>query len=209
MLSIESKTIPMTTYMVTEILQRPDLHSRICKELQQVMTFIPKKGSLELDHAKLENLPLLLSVYCECLRFHSPNHEAWQLKQDVKLNDSTLKAGSVFLCPSYLANQYYGIWDSAKHPVDSFWPERFLNERPYYLGMHFPHGGGSAISSERHYAKQEILSAVAVVLAKFDFQVVSSADNGRGVVKSTRKTERENDTMTRAEPDMRVRLRRR
>ncbi|KAI9164115.1 Cytochrome P450 monooxygenase calL [Paramyrothecium foliicola] len=191
--SINSNAIPMTSWIVIEILRRPETLARIKAEIATVV----RKDGLNaetkpadmpplIDIAELKKLPLLNSVYMECLRLRSSVFVVRKLRESIELDGYVLKEGNLVLAPSYLAHNDATVWSSPFHPPDEFWPERFIKQSSgstqagISTGKFFPYGGGTAMCPGRNYAKQEILSAVALFFAFFDVTPVNFVErNGK------------------------------
>jgi cytochrome P450 len=92
------------------------------------------------------------------------------MKQDMEFEGYVLKAGNAVIAPTWLGHRDESVWSTPDHPSDQVWPERFLNLDSIKPGDFFPFGTGVATCPARNYAKQEILSAVALMLFKFEIQ---------------------------------------
>ncbi|KAF5633650.1 cholesterol 7-alpha-monooxygenase [Fusarium tjaetaba] len=169
--SINSNAIPMTSWIIIEILRRPEIFKRIQEEISTVF----EKNTKHVDIVVLKKLPLLNSVYFECLRLRSSVFVVRKLRHSIELDGYTLKEGNLVLAPSYLAHNAPEVWSSASHPPEEFWPERFIKKGNSGIsaGNYFPYGGGAAMCPGRNYAKQEILSAVVLFFAHFEIEPLS------------------------------------
>jgi cytochrome P450 len=172
----------MTSWVIIEILRRPELFQRIKSEIATVVDqdqIAKRRANPDdtkhplIDIAGLKKLPLLNSVYMECLRLRSSVFVVRKLRTSIELDGYTLKEGNLVLAPSYLAHNDPDIWSSSMHSPGEFWPERFLKESSggsqsgISAGKYFPYGGGTAMCPGRYYAKQEILCAVTLFFALF------------------------------------------
>ncbi|KAK3944594.1 cytochrome P450, partial [Diplogelasinospora grovesii] len=201
--------IPMTAYMLIEMVRDPSLLQRIRAEIQDAMVFQGQgqgqgqggqQASLgKVDIAALTKLPLLNSVYSECLRLRSSIPISRRLRQDIDIDGYTLKKDNFILAPSWLSHMEESVWGPGKggassnnitcttktsnqqqqqqhhHPgAREFWAERFLqmeaSKTKIKLGDYCPYGGGSVICPGRFFAKHEILAAVAMVVTRFDLE---------------------------------------
>jgi cytochrome P450 len=96
-----------------------------------------------------------------------------EIRNDIDLDGFRLKAGNLIMAPSFLAHQDPSVWSFPGYPAHEFWPKRFYGRKMNVdAGSYFPYGGGKATCPGRYYAKQEILAAVALFLASFDFEVL-------------------------------------
>ncbi|PGH00652.1 hypothetical protein AJ80_09142 [Polytolypa hystricis UAMH7299] len=173
--AINANAIPMTAYMLIEMVRNPSLLQRIRSEVQTAM--VPGKESssaLAVDIEKLSSLPLLNSVYNECLRLRSSIPISRRLRVDVEIDGYTLKANNFILAPSWVSHINEDVWAHSGHPASEFWAERFLEKksRKVKLGDYCPYGGGNVICPGRFFAKHEILAAVALVVTFYDMEFV-------------------------------------
>ena len=173
--AINANAIPMTAYMLIEMVREPSLLHRIRSEVETAMVSGTKPGrALDIDIGKLVSLPLLNSVYSECLRLYSSIPISRRLREDIEIDGYLLKADNFILAPSYLSHMNDEVWARSGHPAHEFWAERFMlkETRQVKLGDYCPYGGGNVICSGRFFAKHEILSAVAMVVTMYDMTFV-------------------------------------
>jgi hypothetical protein len=76
-------------------------------------------------------------------------------------------------------------------------------------GNYFPYGGGTAACPGRYYAKQEILAAVALVIAKFDFEPMHFVNGDDTISDRGPRVGTEARGVARIDRDLLVRMRRR
>ncbi|KAK1635793.1 cytochrome P450 [Colletotrichum phormii] len=189
--AINANAVPMTAYMLFEMVRDPQLLSRIRAEVKTAMVVGTNTASvLDIDITKLAALPLLNSVYNECLRLRSSIPISRRLRQDIEIDGYTLKKDNFILAPSWLSHIDEAVWAFPGHPARDFWAERFLQPemRKVKLGDYCPYGGGGVICPGRFFAKHEILAAVAMMVTTFDMEFVrwshldgSPADRGPGM----------------------------
>ncbi|KAK7949257.1 uncharacterized protein PG986_010143 [Apiospora aurea] len=192
--AINANAVPMTAYILFELARDPALLQRVRSEIRVGGVFPRGVGALgEVDIAALVKLPLLNSVYSECLRMRSSIPISRRLREDVVIDGYTLKKDSFLLAPSWLSHMNEEVWaprssvspgSSAGKGVSNgkgnghipgaheFWAERFLqleaSKTKIKLGDYCPYGGGTVICPGRFFAKHEILAAVAMVVTRFD-----------------------------------------
>lgn len=165
----------MTAYMLIELARDPQLLERIRTEVTAALDPSTEKGLIcNIDINKLPTLPLLNSVYNECLRLRSSIPISRRLRQDIEIDGYTLRKNNFILAPSWLSHIDEAVWSFPGHPARNFWAERFLQPemRKVKLGDYCPYGGGSVICPGRFFAKHEILAAVAMVVTTFDMEFV-------------------------------------
>ncbi|KAK8086049.1 Cholesterol 7-alpha-monooxygenase [Apiospora phragmitis] len=194
--AINANAVPMTAYMLFELVRDPALLQRVRTEIRAGAVFPHGVGALhKVDIAALTRLPLLGSVYSECLRLRSSIPISRRLREDIVIDGYTLKKDSFLLAPSWLSHINEDVWTAPLAASSSatgskgripgaqeFWAERFLHleatKTKVKLGDYCPYGGGSVICPGRFFAKHEILAAVAMVVTRFDlgFEGYSSLD---------------------------------
>ncbi|KAK1980437.1 cytochrome P450 [Colletotrichum cereale] len=173
--AINANAVPMTAYMLIEMVRDPQLLRRVRAEVKPAMAFDPKATPMfNIDMGELSALPLLNSLYNECLRLRSSIPISRRLRQDVEIDGYTLKKGNFILAPSWVSHVNEAVWTFPGHPAREFWAERFLQPqmRKVKLGDYCPYGGGSVICPGRFFAKHEILAAVAMVVTTFEMEFV-------------------------------------
>lgn len=194
-----------------EIIRNRDLFHAIRNEASSAFT------NGELNIRKVVELPLLQSVYHECLRMHVAVNITRIVEEDMSLDGHTLKKGYLVQTPSWISHHDEGIWCAPDHPATEFWAERHLKyvestdesgnkititqfSMEGRLGGFFPFGqspltsptrtcgtehllkgGGIGICPGRHFAKQEIMSAIALIVVNFniEFEEYTMMDGSR------------------------------
>ena len=164
------------------LLQRPNVFEKVKEEISQVVNIDKDSNKLHLDTPALIALPWLLAVYTETLRLRVHFNVIREITQDIEIDGHILKAGHIVMAPTYIAHTADPSWTNEKFPVKEFYPERFLifDEKgltPKFSvgragGKMFPYGGGIYLCPGRHFAKQEIMTAIALVILRFDFEVL-------------------------------------
>lgn len=172
--------------MVIEAVQNDGLLKALREEISTaVLPDTTEPRQIEFDIAKLLSLPLLSSVLTETLRLRISTTPTRLLLNDLTVDGYVLKAGNCLMVPSWLAHTE-AQWSSEGHPATSFWPERFLertgsaNQKSKATsstpapspGTYFPFGGGSSMCPGRFFAKQEILTAVGIIILRFDIELI-------------------------------------
>jgi cytochrome P450 len=200
----------MASWVVIEILQRPSLYAEVQAELQQAIIIDRHSRKPKLNLQQLLVLPLLSSVYQECLRLRSSIMVVREIRNDIDIDGFKLKAGNLVMAPSFLAHQDPSVWSFPGYPAHEFWPKRFYGRKKNIdAGNYFPYGGGKATCPGRFYAKQEILTAVALLLASFDFEVLHFVNPDGSVSDRGPEVGNEARGVARIDRDLLVRMRRR
>lgn len=192
--AINANAIPMTAYMLIEMVRNPSLLQRIRSEVQTSMVPGGEPNSvLSIDIGKLSSMPLLNSVYSECLRLRSSIPISRRQREDVEIDGYTLRASNFIFAPSWLSYIDENVWAHSGHSAREFWAERFLEKemRKVKLGDYCPYGGGKFICPGRFFSKHEILAAVAMVVTLYDMDFVryskldgTSSERGPGMDKA-------------------------
>ncbi|KAG9235358.1 cytochrome P450 [Amylocarpus encephaloides] len=185
MIGINGNAIPVGCWILIESIRTPGLLEALREEIMTAVSIDEdNKESLILDIATLLSLPLLSSVYTETLRLRISTTPTRQLRNDLLVGGYVLKAGNHVMVPSWLAHTE-SQWSTPEHPASEFWAERFLGKtdadgnvgeppKSTQAGTFFPFGGGTSMCPGRFFAKQEILSGVAIMIAKFEIEFVEN-----------------------------------
>lgn len=196
-------TATTTFWTVLQIFAREDLLDEVRDEICRCVD----GGELSLEKLKT-TCPTLLAVVRECLRLGSDNYSVRLVKTDTELagGQYMLKAGSVVQIAGAVIHADRGIWGE---DVDVFNHKRFLKPpqtmngdvhaaegdgRPQVQqalsgGVHpaafRAFGGGKTLCPGRHFAINEILAFVAVIVLTFDIE----AADGSGRIAIPRKND--------------------
>ncbi|KAI0886387.1 putative cytochrome P450 [Annulohypoxylon maeteangense] len=227
MFGLNGNTLPLTAWALMEIIQDPKLFRETRNEVSQSFVIDEETNKLHIDIRKLLSLPLLSSIYIEVLRMHVSFNATRMAQQDIHMGGYHISKGSIIQSPSQIAHYDEDSWGVDGHPASQFWASRHLNytekvdkagtikQEPYFSikarpTSFFPYGGGHAMCPGRHFAKREIMMAIAMILTKFDIEFVEWSEfNGSTSHRSAR-----NDTRyagTAAMPpdrDMKIRWKR-
>ncbi|TKA64831.1 hypothetical protein B0A55_09157 [Friedmanniomyces simplex] len=175
----------------------PSILARVMKELREA-----EKTDGSLDIAVLVSQPLLQSLWTETLRLYTDVLVTRNLSEDLTLpldEDGRryvrLRKGDNVFAPSWLGHHDAAAWSSPGKPADSdFYAERFVVKdaktgRESFstagtAGKFFPFGGGKTVCPGRIFAKQEGLGALAMVLLRFDFEVLGFVDAKKNPTKT-------------------------
>ncbi|KAI0468869.1 cytochrome P450 [Xylaria cf. heliscus] len=183
---LNGNTLPIATWILMELVQDQKLAQLIRKEVSVAFTVDPNTGKHEIDIHKLLSLPRLLSVYTEVLRLHISFNATREVRQDISINNFSIAKGSLVQAPSQIVHYDEYVWGIDDHPASEFWAERHLEYvdetgdailEPHFLinarpTSFFPFGLGYALCPGRHFAKREILLAVAIIINKFEIEMI-------------------------------------
>ena len=186
--SANGNSIPGAFWMVAEVIRDPELLLSVRTTIEQSRVE-SEPGTLNFDFVKLCGEPLLQSIYAETLRLHvatfifrGPD------RKDLHLGDWRIPQDSALLVSSYSAQTDPKTWsasgDSYCPPANIFWAKRFLrktadkNVEFSLRGLSaawIPYGGGQRICPGRHFAKQEMIVSLAILLTLFDVEMIDAS----------------------------------
>jgi cytochrome P450 len=172
-----------------EIVRDPALFQAVRSEVLDTLVTDPATGTRSFDIQKLLALPLLQSIYIEAMRMHVSANITRQVTRPISLEGYHLAKGSLLQAPTGIAHYDETVWGKEGHPATEFWAERNIKyvEKVDADGQtmwtkefsmagrpsdFFPYGGGVSMCPGRHFAKQEIMLTLAMLVSRFDVEVV-------------------------------------
>lgn len=187
----------MAFWLMHSILHDPQAmsraHSAVSEHIIAVSVPTPLFSHLQFDASAMAASPYLSSLYTETLRLYSGTIVLRNVNgDDLELdNEWTIPKGSVVGLDSYLLNHKAEFWNCGTaeeyHLINTFWDRRHLYsctvpgghaEEHFSIGkaegIFVPYGGGHNMCPGRHLAKQEILVTMAILISKFDLELVQS-----------------------------------
>lgn len=189
---LSSNVIPATGWMLMHILNpnaNSELFGRVMAELKQA-----ERADGSVDVPTLINSPLLQSIWTETLRLSTDvlvtrnlaEDTTLPLDEDGKTFIQMRKGDSVF-APCWISQHDPRTWHDDRALPEEFCADRFLAPDPENPGQQifsmagtngkfFPFGGGRTICPGRVFAKQEGIGALAMILLRFDFEVLGFLD---------------------------------
>ncbi|KAK8066879.1 hypothetical protein PG997_013626 [Apiospora hydei] len=226
-LGLNSNTVAVCTWVMMELAKDPILLQEVREEVSRaVITTGPDSGQLNCQ--QLLALPLLQSVFTECLRLHIRVLITRTSTEPVTVSGYHLPKGSYFQAPTQAAHLDETAWGRPGHPASGFWARRHLKEvtvkddtgspvkkTEFYLsgapGEFFPYGGGISRCSGQGFAKHEIPLVVGLMVTKFDLEFVGWIKHDGSASDRPAKDDAAYANAVAALPDrdMKVRLRRR
>ncbi|KAJ7267023.1 cytochrome P450 [Mycena haematopus] len=177
-------TTTSTFWIVLQLFADPELLRTVRGEIETVLTTSnddTAQALLAIDDLK-NKCPMLSAVYRECLRLNSDNNSVRVVKEDTLLSGRWFLAkDSVVQIAGGVMHADSAIWGS---DADTFDPKRFLGqqsadmgkERQVHPAAFRAFGGGKTLCPGRHFAMNEILSFVALVVLQLD---ITGDDGGR------------------------------
>ena len=192
--ALSSNVIPITGWMLMHILDPKGDRTLLGRVLTELRRAEKPDGSV--DVPTLVSSALLQSMWTETLRLYTDalvTRNATQdtvlpLDEDGKTFIQLRKGDNIFI-PTIIGHRDPEAWADDRFPVDTFYADRFLHPDPenpdrqvftmISSGKFYPWGGGRTICPGRVFAKQEALGALAMVLLRFDFDVLGYVDEKR------------------------------
>ncbi|KAF8187069.1 cytochrome P450 [Mycena galopus ATCC 62051] len=171
-------TTTSTFWIVLQLFADAELLRTVREEIEAILTSDNDAQTLAIDDLK-NKCPVLSAVYRECLRLNSDNNSVRVVKEDTLLSDRWFLAkDSVVQIAGGVIHADSAIWGS---DVDTFDHKRFLDkekgkERQVHPAAFRAFGGGKTLCPGRHFAMNEILSFVALVVLQLD---ITGEDGGR------------------------------
>ncbi|KAF3356191.1 hypothetical protein VdG1_06519 [Verticillium dahliae VDG1] len=175
---LNSNSIPITIWAIFELVKDPELFAAARKEADSVIVK-DNDGKKYIDILKLAKLPLLQAIYLECMRLHVLISITREVVQKTTICGYELPRGRMVQAPTSLAGLDEGVWARDGHPATEFWPGRHIrtNDQGHEefvftakSSEFFPYGGGVSMCAGRHFAKQEIMFTIALLVSRFDVE---------------------------------------
>ncbi|KAK1525903.1 uncharacterized protein CCOS01_08321 [Colletotrichum costaricense] len=187
---INANTIPITTWAMIELLRDQKLFQAVRSEALETLNVDPVTGKRSFNVSKLISMPLMQSIYTECMRLHVSIALSREVVETTTLHGFRLEKGSIIQAPTHFVHLDEQIWSQEGHSASEFWAERHLKhvkkveegtdrlttEKQFVLAGKtndfIPFGGGPSMCPGRFFAKQEILLTIAILVTKFDMEFV-------------------------------------
>lgn len=206
-----------TFWIVLQIFADPNLLSGVRSELESILARDDKdsgdiSATLSINDVK-SKCPLLIAVYRECLRLNSDNNSIRVVKESTLLADRYFLAkDAVVQIAGGVIHADESTWGAN---VNTFDPGRYLGEqqsrsqtgsakdggkdkeagkntkgkeRQIHPAAFRAYGGGKTLCPGRHFAMNEILSFVTLVVLQFDMEP-AVGDGADGRIKVPRKND--------------------
>ena len=163
------------------MLHSPKLLSAIRAEVTDVVASCDSnsESSVECAARLTASCPLLVALYHEVLRLVTSSISVRNVAVDVPIGGKILRKDGRVIIPyrQTLFDQEVFGGDAKEFNVDRFLGNKSLAGNPSYR----PFGGGTTYCPGRMLAKAEVITAVAVAVARFDMELVTpSKAHGQG-----------------------------
>ncbi len=162
-------------WMALHTFARPELLQEVREELEKcVDDKMVKRISVE----RIKNeCPLLFAIYRETLRLQSDSFSSRAVTADTLLaGQYFLKKDSVLLISGGIMHQLKDIWGD---DAGEFNPRRFMEvmrSKDIHPAAFRAFGGGSTLCPGRHFAANEVLVLVALIILQFEFQPTAGGE---------------------------------
>lgn len=181
--------IPTIFEFVFAIIRSPSLLARCKAEMVRALISNSQPGSesIDFDPSILIKQPLLQSVLYEVLRMKASSLIGRTARDDFQVGDYTIPKGSMALVSAHLEHMNKAVWETrpgaSGHPVEEFWPERFLDNgtlgqtkeddaRSMSMkgldGSFIPFGLGYNMCPGRHFAMRAVLCTAARFVHRYE-----------------------------------------
>jgi cytochrome P450 len=175
--------------MLMEIIKDASLLDAVRDEVEMAIIIDPETSKRTFDIQKLVALPLLQSMFTETLRLYINFNITRDVKKSITLDGYEISKGSMLQAPMMVSHYDEAVWGAPGHPAHEFWAERHIKyvdetnesgatsrKRVYSIAgratSYFPFGGGANMCPGRQLAKYEVILSVAVIVSKFDIDLV-------------------------------------
>ncbi|KAI0870924.1 cytochrome P450 [Hypoxylon argillaceum] len=179
-----------TFWILLQIFADPQLLSLVREEVTQILRKenpsdkAEGQGNYKISITDLKDrCPMLVAVYRECLRLGSDTYSTRMVKENTLLVDRYfLRKGAVVQIAGGVIHADQLIWGDN---VEDFNPGRFLEpkhqsgnakQNQIHPAAFRAFGGGKTLCPGRHFAMNEILSLVSLIVLMFD---IESPDGGK------------------------------
>jgi cytochrome P450 len=171
-------SVPATFWSLYHIYSQASLLAEIREQVSEYVHITAKLSgglSRQVDISQvIAGCPLLVSLVQETLRMQSTNASGRAVLEDTWIdNQYFLKKDSILLIPSAELHNNAAIWGST---FDQFDPQRFVKKKKE--GSKVPasayraFGGGASICPGRHFAMNEMVMMVIVMVLKYDISPI-------------------------------------
>jgi cytochrome P450 len=173
-------TVPTAFWSIYHLFSDPKLLESVREAaLPLLSTTTTEAGSkiYTIDIREIREMPLLVSIINESLRYHSTGAAPRMVMEDFTLNTYILKKNSVIMVPNHEIHFHKETWGQA---VDRFDPLRFTRARSDDIEIKKPpvgafrgFGSGVNMCPGKNFATLEILSVMVMMALRFDITPVS------------------------------------
>ncbi|CAG7852635.1 SubName: Full=Related to cytochrome P450 7B1 {ECO:0000313/EMBL:CCA73842.1} [Serendipita indica DSM 11827] len=175
--ALQANAIPVIFWMVYELLRNPDTLQEL---MQEARPSLGANGNLvDIEYLSTKT-PKLNAFYWEVLRYASGNTSVRQVLETVSIGGRTLYKGAMVMLPSRPHHMNPEIFGD---DCDKFVPDRFLRDgkEPGKLNPGIrsvrAFGGGNTLCPGRHFATNEVFSAVVTIFNTFDISLVDPSQS--------------------------------
>jgi len=128
--SLISNIVPITTWVLYEVIRDPSLLREVREEVLQAYDLDPTTGERTLDTQKLLSLPLLQSILIETLRVHLSLNLFREVSkpEGIYVDGYHIKKGCLVMVMTSVAHFDEATWGTDGHPASEFWAHRHMRK---------------------------------------------------------------------------------
>lgn len=174
-------TIPTAFWSVYHVFSDPEMLTRvreIALPLLSISTTEEGSPLYTLDIRQIREIPLLVSIMHESLRYHSSGAAARMVMEDFTLDKYLLKKDSMLMIPNREIHFHTETWGDT---VNNFDPSRFMKTESQARVKKAPagafrgFGSGVNLCPGKNFATVEILAVIAMMALRFEITSVSGS----------------------------------
>lgn len=163
-------------WIMAELLLHPDKLSKAKSEIRAVI-----RDKKLIEDSDISKLPYLQAVMKEAFRLHPPGPLLIPraAERDMEIRGYFIPKGARILCNVWAMGRDPSIWPNP----DSFEPERFLDNKIDYKGLHaelIPFGSGRRVCPGIPLAHRIMHATVAALIGNFDWEFAEGEKDRNG-----------------------------
>ncbi|KAJ5759704.1 cytochrome P450 [Penicillium odoratum] len=176
-------------WTAVEAFKDPKLLSLVREEAKACLLVDQQSDCLQFDMKKLLQQPYLQAMYAETLRLRIGGFLVrHQNEEDLNIEGWRIPRNHYILNNTMHGHMNPDIWSKGtceNHPVDVFWPARFLKPGVDGVSQEFtmemskgawtPYGGGHNTCPGRQHAKMTNIYATALIVLSFDCEIIADS----------------------------------
>ncbi|OTB09271.1 hypothetical protein M426DRAFT_7286 [Hypoxylon sp. CI-4A] len=184
--SANTNAIISSFWITLEVFRDAALLRAVREEVQSCIDARPD-SEVPFNIAKLLQQPLLQAVFAENLRLRVHGFLIRRLALgDIRINNWTFQRNHWCIASSTPASMDPDFWctgENSGHPINEFWPGRFLRKDPETKELSFslagtqgswvPFGGGPHACPGRIFTKRQNILALALMVTLYDCEVLA------------------------------------
>ncbi|ROW11809.1 hypothetical protein VPNG_04993 [Cytospora leucostoma] len=187
--SANTNAVVASFWLTLEAFRDPTLLQAVREEVQPCLQIGPDDQPI-FDVAKLIRQPLLQATFAENWRLRVHGFLVRRPEEDMQINKWTIPGQHWCIANSTPASMDAAFWctgDNSTHPVDQFWPGRFLKKDPESNALVFslagteghwvPFGGGAHACPGRILTKRVNILTMALMVTLYDCEILANDED--------------------------------